>query len=176
MVRQLRDIHGQRRIRMKPGKITRGELLSLLDYDKNSGLFMRISTGNIIGSPHKKTGYIQISVKSKTYLAHHLAWLYSFGYLPKEIDHINGIKTDNRIENLREASRQENARNHKRSKRNTSGITGVYYHNGSKGWMAYIKVNYKQIYLGYFKNKEDAISARKEAEIKYDFHPNHDRE
>ena len=121
-------------------------------------------------------GYLIAYIFRKQYYIHRLIWLYHYGYLPKEIDHINGIRTDNRIENLREVTTQENARNQKRSSINTSGIIGVSYFNPNKCWIAYITINYKHIHLGYFKNKEDAILARKEAEVEYKFHQNHGRD
>lgn len=163
-------------------ELSKDELKLYLDYNEITGEFIRkIKTNNYIkiwdiaGCFHKGSGYILIMVKGKTYPAHHLAWLYHYGYLPKEIDHINGIRSDNRIENLREVSRQENCRNQKKYNTNTSGVTGVCYHKRDKLWGAYIAVNNEQIHLGYFKDISDAISIRKKAEIKYGFHHNHGR-
>jgi hypothetical protein len=127
------------------------------------------------GHLSKYDGYIQIRVENKLYRAHHLAWLYCFGYLPRELDHINGIRVDNRIENLREVTHAENGRNTKRHSTNTSGVTGVYYNKINKYWVAQIRINYKTIYLGCFKDIEDAILARKAAETEFGFHPNHGR-
>lgn len=101
---------------------------------------------------------------------HRLIWLWMTGSFPKGvIDHKNGNAEDNRWENLRDTTQFENARNLNLAKNNTSGVTGVWYHKLSDGWYATIKVNYKKINLGYFKNKEDAIAARKAAEVKYGF-------
>ncbi|WP_252241555.1 HNH endonuclease [Clostridium sp. ZBS18] len=87
----------------------------------------------------------------------------------KVIDHKNGKTLDCRKNNLRECTRQENSMNRKIKYTNNSGITGVlwYHYNNVNKWMAYIKINYKHITLGYFEKFEDAVKVRKEAEIKY---------
>lgn len=85
----------------------------------------------------------------------------------KQVDHINHNRLDNRKENLRLVSSSQNNMNKGRQSNNTSGITGVSYYKRQDVYEAQIQVNYKQIHLGRFKNKEDAIKARKEAEVKY---------
>jgi hypothetical protein len=105
-----------------------------------------------------------------------MIWIYHNGKHddPKlEIDHIGQDSLDNRIKNLRLVTRRENALNQKQSKKNTSGQTGVSWNKRAKMWVAYIKIDGKLIHLGYYIEKEDAIKARKEAEIKYGFHENH---
>lgn len=82
---------------------------------------------------------------------------------------------DNRLENLRDVSNRENARNQKISKNNTSGTLGVYFYKRDQNYQASIKINGKIKHLGYFKNKEEAIAARAAANIKYNFHENHGR-
>lgn len=105
-----------------------------------------------------------------------LVWLMFNGYLPKgEIDHINGIRSDNRIENLREVTRVENSRNQQIKSNNVSGAIGVRFNQHIDKWESYIKVNYKKIHLGSFNSKQSAIKARKDAEKKYGFHENHGR-
>lgn len=91
------------------------------------------------------------------------------------VDHINGNPSDNRICNLRLASHLQNMRNRCRPKNNSSGVVGVYWFNRSKKWQAQINVNRKKIHLGFFDRKEDAIEARKRADIFYGFHENHGR-
>ena len=81
-----------------------------------------------------------------------------------QTDHINRNKLDNRKKNLRTVTTQQNQRNTNLSKNNTSGYIGVYLNKRVNKWMAYIWVNYKQIHLGYFKDIEDAIEVRKQAE------------
>ena len=85
-----------------------------------------------------------------------------------DIDHIKTEnKFDNRKLNLRKTTRQQNNSNRRLSKNNTSGVSGVHRHSRDKVWEAWIRVNYKRIYLGRYKNFEDAVKARKEAEEKY---------
>lgn len=83
------------------------------------------------------------------------------------VDHINHDRLDNRKENLRICSTRQNTMNQDVSKNNTSGITGVGWDKKSNKWIAYIKVNYRQITLGRFTNLDDAIQARMDAEIEY---------
>ena len=83
------------------------------------------------------------------------------------IDHIDHNKLDCRKQNLRECSISQNAMNMIKPSRNTSGCKGVSYHKYSNTWRAFITKNKKQIYLGYYKLFEDAVKARKDAEVKY---------
>lgn len=117
--------------------------------------------------------YLKISVKHRQYMAHRICWLLHYGEWPSMlIDHDDGDGRNNRISNLREADNQKNAMNSK--KRNPrSGHTGVRWHKQGKMWNARIAVNGKEIGLGLFSNIDDAVNARKEAEEKYGFHPNH---
>ena len=85
----------------------------------------------------------------------------------KWCDHINRNPLDNRKTNLRRTTRTENNRNCTISKNNTSGIIGIYWNKRNKNWRSSITVNKKRIELGSYKNKDDAIRARLEAEIKY---------
>jgi hypothetical protein len=102
--------------------------------------------------------------------------LLTYGSWPEDqIDHINGNKKDNRLENLRAVSNRENLRNKKIYKNNTSGTIGVSFYKSKQGYQASIKINGKRKNLGVFKNKEEAIAARAAANIKYNFHENHGR-
>lgn len=120
-------------------------------------------------------GYSVIQFKGKQSLTHRVAWFLTHGYWAKEIDHINGNRNDNRLVNLRSVTRIENSKNACISKRNTSGYIGVGFDKKRNKWTASINVNYKRKALGYFDKKDEAITARKEAEVKYDFHVNHGR-
>jgi hypothetical protein len=91
------------------------------------------------------------------------------------VDHIDGNGSNNRLSNLRVVTHQENMRNTKLSSRNTSGTIGVWWSLSSERWQAQIRVENKNLYLGRYTNKDDAIEARKAAEIKYGFHENHGR-
>ena len=140
--------------------ITQQELKSQLRYCRKTGLFFRkiakihkVKVGDIAGCKNTK-GYIVISVNSKAYLAHRLAWLYVTGKFPEQvIDHINRIKHDNRWENLRDVSRNENALNVDVHRDSKSGVKGVSYKKGRNScW----QVRYKAKTLGYFKTIEEA--------------------
>lgn len=161
--------------------ITQKELKKLFYYDPDTGEFIRLTTiksnnntaykGCIAGYRHKQ-GYMLIKINSKQYKAHRLAFLYMTGSIPDQVDHINHIRDDNRWINLRSANASINAKNASRRRDNNSGISGVN-ENRYGSWVARINVNCEEIYLGTFKNFLDAVSARKSAEMKYGFHPNH---
>ena len=114
------------------------------------------------------SGYIGICVGKQRMQAHRLAWALFYGKTPKDqIDHINGIKTDNRICNLREATNSQNGKNLSLSKANKTGHKGVCFESFTNKWKAYIRVDRKMINLGRFEKIEDAITIRKQAEQKY---------
>jgi hypothetical protein len=153
---------------------------------KDGFLFKRIPKdldGNEFGKKygflHLK-GYIRTSVKcgNKHYKfpLHRLVWIYHFGEMPDglQIDHINHNRADNNISNLRLVTPKENLMNKSLYKKNISGQTGVKKQGNS--WESQININGKLKCLGSFKNLEDAIKARKEAEILHGYHPNHGRE
>lgn len=120
-------------------------------------------------------GYRAGALLGTCQLAHRVAWAIHHGEWPKNVDHINGKRTDNRIVNLRSVSRSQNQRNMKRNSNNTSGVTGVYSGYSPNTWRAAIKVRGRTIALGTYERKQDAMAARKAAERKYGFHPNHGR-
>jgi len=93
-----------------------------------------------------------------------------------EIDHINGIRTDNRLVNLRSVTHRENQKNIKRSTCNTSGRVGVRWEGHRSKWRSAIKVDGREKHLGSFDSFAEASAARKAAEIKYGFHKNHGRD
>jgi hypothetical protein len=131
--------------------------------------------GRVAGSMNDR-GYIRVSVFGKQYLAHKVIFAMRDGEWPiSEIDHINGNPSDNRLCNLRFVSRVENMQNMAISSRNKSGALGVFWDTQRGKWSATIKVNDKIIYLGSFIDVASAAVARKVAERKYGFHPNHGR-
>lgn len=102
-------------------------------------------------------GHIIVSLNKTRYYAHQLIWLMNYGYFPeKEIDHINTIRTDNRLSNLREATKQQNAWNRGKPKSNTSGYKGVSLNKDTGKFAVYININKKSTYLGLYKTKEEA--------------------
>lgn len=146
--------------------ITQSELKYKLHYNENTGIFTRIKTGEIAG--FIRNGYIIIGINQKEYRAHRLAWLYVYGYMPnKFIDHINLNKSDNRICNLRQATKSQNAMNVKLSSKNKSGYKGVSWNKEKNKWKVALKLNGIQKHFGYFSNLEFASLVAKEAINKY---------
>lgn len=139
--------------------------MSVLSYDPDTGLFTRkigwhrFSAGSIAGALHPN-GYVYISINGTRTGAHRLAWLYVEGTLPDcSIDHLNGVRSDNRIANLREASVTLNAENQRRPhSNNKSGFLGVS-RNTQGSWSARIRVKGKLIQIGSFPDPEAAHSA-----------------
>jgi hypothetical protein len=122
-------------------------------------------------------GYHRGNVDKVGVLAHRAAFAVFYGIWPSgDIDHINGIRTDNRIINLREVSRQENMQNQKRSARSTSGVTGVSFDPVNQKWRARATVGNKEIHLGRHESFDAAVTARREAQKRFGFHENHGRD
>lgn len=119
-------------------------------------------------------GYFVIRLDYQALMVHRIAWKIHYGEDPVgALDHINHDVTDNRIANLRAASHTDNLQNMSMSKANTSGVTGVSWYKAGNKWCAWIWHEAKRVWLGYFDDFDDAVAARKAAEIKYGFHPNH---
>ncbi len=120
-----------------------------------------------------KQGHLIIKIDGTTYQAHHIAWILAHGTqldTSLSLQHKDRDKTNNRIENLIPISRKEIARNiTKLHPRNKSGYTGVYWQKSSKLWHAFIMVDGKAQSIGYYRDKSDAIAARRRAETKYGF-------
>jgi hypothetical protein len=137
----------------------------LLAYDSGTGDFTwRVSRSH--ATPGKRAGcirnrgYLQICVDYGVYRAHRLAWLYVFGEWPDgELDHINGDPADNRLCNLRLATHQQNLRNARRPRHNTSGFKGVSFRHGRGTWHASIKTGGKPRHLGDFSTAVEAHAA-----------------
>ena len=142
--------------------ITRDELKRLFRYD--SGHLVRLVSrgnskrGNIVGTKDSH-GHLQVYVKGRTYLVHRLIWFLLKGSWPKELDHINGIRDDNRIENLREVTRQQNLFNRKATTGSTSKYKGVSWKSKNNKWVAQSCVNGKVNYLGLYNTEEKAHEA-----------------
>lgn len=148
--------------------ITQEELKAVIHYDELTGLFTWINPSiykpSLVGKVAGHVdfyGYVVISVNRKIYKAHRLAWLYMTGNFPKNlIDHVNGIKSDNKWVNLREATYSDNRQNIRKPKTgNTSGYLGVYWHTRDKKWRACIKVDGKNKYIGNYDDPKIAHEA-----------------
>jgi len=157
-------------------------LNSLIDYDPKTGKFTwkivrvknQLSEGSHAGYIDSK-GYLRIQIDGKNYMAHKLAWLSVYGTIPETIDHINQVKNDNRIENLRVVTHSENAKNKKIGAKNTSGCMGVTWKKSECRWVVRINADGKRVYLGSFAKYDDAVNARKSAEKLYGYHTNHNK-
>lgn len=128
-----------------------------------------------IATKENANGYQAIYLDGRTILAHHAAFILVNNEKPTEVDHINGIRSDNRWENIRTVTRLENTKNRKVRSDSVSGICGVQQRSDSGRWRAKITHNGKRINLGQFDTKEQAIDARKKAEIEFGYHENHGR-
>lgn len=156
--------------------LTAERLRASLDYNEETGEFRRRHkknarwpAGEVVGcasTVNKKSGlkYLFVFLHGRLYRAHRLAWLYVNGVWPSEcIDHIDGDGLNNRIANLREATRAENNRNTGARRTNASGLKGVSWNKKDKRWRADISLNGKGIYIGNFLTPEEAHKAYAEA-------------
>ena len=124
----------------------------------------RVKVGSVAGSYDRS--YQRIRINGKNYFAHRLVWLYFYGQWPKtQLDHINGDTMDNRIDNLREVTTQQNQRNCGMSSGNTSGVRGVR-RKQSQNWLADITINRKTKNLGTYKSFNEAVKARYNEEVR----------
>lgn len=142
-------------------KLTQQTLKEKLKYDKNTWIFTWV---NQVGSVQawakawaKCNWYIRIKIQEKNHYAHRLAWLYEFWEMPELIDHKNLNRNDNRICNLRIASKSDNQRNRPLNKNSTTGLKGVKYSAGR--FEAQCSVNWKWIHIWTYKTKEEAHMA-----------------
>lgn len=159
------------------------EVAKLFTYDRETGvLYWRIRDRNTIRHKYvagsikgNNDGYRQVGIKGKHYKEHRIIMMLCFGHIPEnaEIDHVNHVRDDNRLANLRFVTRRENLRNQSVSSKNTSGVTGVSFWKTKKKYIAQIKVNRENIHLGYFDTLEEAAEARRQADRKYKFNNNH---
>ena len=159
------------------------EVAKLFTYDRETGvLYWRIRDRNTIrrkyvagSSKGAKDGYRQVRIKGKKYLEHRIIMMLCFGHIPEnaEIDHINHVRNDNRLCNLRFVTRSENRRNQSVNSKNTTGVTGVCFYKRLQKYIARIRVNREFIHLGTFETLEEAAAARAEANVKFNFNNNH---
>lgn len=146
-------------------KLTQNELKEWLRYDPETGHFYwlksptnAVKQGAKAGTIHD--GYVLISIKGKVYRAHHLVWFYIHGAFPDlHMDHINGKRDDNRIQNLRLVSRSQNQCNRRRQVNNKSGYKGVYWDIHKKKWAVQIAVKGKSKAIGRFDSVLEAAQA-----------------
>lgn len=152
--------------------LTAKSVRSIFLYDHSTGkLFYkvrrngRVPAGSEVGCLCPD-GYLRTTIKKECYLVHRLIWLFFYGKWPKEeIDHVNRNRKDNRIINLREATRFQNVCNVPLRKDNKSGLRGVHYYKNRKMWCAQIGGKTRKT-IGYFNSKEEAYKAYSQEVIK----------
>ena len=120
-------------------------------------------------------GYRHSNILGRGLLAHRVIWKMVTGDDANEVDHIDGVRSNNRWSNLRNVTTGDNRKNAARAIDNASGATGVRWSSSCSKWQAFITVDYRPIMLGTFDNFDDAVAARKAAERKHQFHENHGR-
>lgn len=140
----------------------------LVSYNAETGAFFR-ADGSRADFPHRPTGYSRVTIGGRRVLAHRAAWFLTHGDWPaNEIDHVNSNRADNRLANLRLASRSENAQNARgaRSSNMSSGLLGVHWNKAAQKWQAEIVIDGKSKHLGLFECKHKAsevyLSAKRE--------------
>jgi hypothetical protein len=140
----------------------------LLRWVSDHKHFKKIKAGDVVGAGSLKNGYKCTAINRKQYYQHRLVWLHVYGVWPDgQLDHINGNRQDNRIENLRVATLSQNQHNRKKTK-NKVGATGAYKHWSGR-WYSTIMVENKRHYLGMFKTEDEAAQAYVDAKSK--LHP-----
>lgn len=158
---------------MAAADLTAARLRELLHYDPDTGVFTWIKsrsnrrTSGLETGPNLHRGYRRVRLDGHLYMAHRLAWLYVYGRWPQQcIDHINGVKSDNRIANLRDVSHSENLQNQRNLRSdNSSGFPGVSP-AGAGRWQAHIKASGVHFFLGHFVHAGDAHAAYLEAKAR----------
>lgn len=152
--------------------ITQELLRALFSYREDGALVRKVTTnprapvGEVSGCP-SKAGYLRTRVQGKLYFNHRLIWFLHHGTWPTVVDHINGDKQDNRIENLRPCTQVENMQNCKNKKNNKTGIKGVTWRADKGKYRARITVDKKEKFVGYFDKLDEAELAIKQAREGY---------
>lgn len=136
----------------------------------------RVKKGDKAGYLNK-FGYLVVKIGKSPVHVHRIAWIIHHGFTPECIDHINGVRNDNRIKNLRSVDVRSNAKNSSKKRSNKSGVCGVHYCNIRKKWVPQIRgFDGRKVYLGRYDDFFEAVCARKSAERRYEYHQNHGKD
>ena len=158
--------------------LTQDQIKAMFEYRPDGNLIRRVAVagrghcvGAVVGFKPKQVSrnnrYATTKVSGQHWTVHRLIYLYHHGWVPEQLDHINGNTLDNRIENLRPADQSSNMCNRKRFLNNKSGVKGVSWHSHQKKWFVYLDVNKKRKNIGYFDDLEFAELAANEARAKF---------
>lgn len=167
------------------GDLTQEQISKVLKYDAISGTLIWISNlhskrvipNSRAGSVVTSTGYRSITLFGTKYPEHILIWFIHYGVWPNgQIDHINQQRDDNRIVNLRDVSKSENARNRSRNPHSKLGEHGIWFNSRTFKYVAEITLNGKKVYQKSFDDIDEAIKERKAQSLKLGFHENHGSE
>ena len=142
-------------------------------YEPHGGRWNGRWAGKPALSKIERNGYMRGDIDAVSHLAHRVIWKMMTGEDPFEIDHINGVRSDNRWGNLRQVGSGENNKNRRFARKIQSGCVGVHWESDRKKWRATIGANGDKLKLGRYDTLEDAIRARYDAEKKYGYHFNH---
>jgi HNH endonuclease len=161
---------GQAMKTAKGQSLTSERARGLFAYDPLTGLLTwrnrssRTAPAGSVAGRLLPCGYLQLKADGRNYLVHRVIWLMATGCWPRDqIDHIDGSRTNNRLENLRAATGVQNACNKAPGAANTSGHLGVCWNKGKEMWLVRISVNGKRSHVGYFRSLESAVKARQQA-------------
>jgi hypothetical protein len=152
--------------------LTQDKVKELFEY-KDGALFWKVSNNNFIqvgqkaGTSVNDSGYHIVGISGKTYRLHRIVFMYHHGYFPKNVDHIDGNRANNSIENLRPADDFQNSRNSRISKRNKSGVKGVCWANHVNKWLVQVRQGSSKKYLGLYDDLELAELVAIEARNKF---------
>lgn len=180
---------------VKRNALTKEIVRELLDYDPETGVLTwrvrsskwfdydahrcAVWNARFSGKPAGSVnayGYVVTSILAHRYPAHHLIWLWMTGSLPQgEVDHEDHDRANNRWANLKDAGGSENRKNKTRYSNNKSGVTGVAWCDRTSKWRASISISGRTRYIGSFGTKDEAVAARKAAEVRLGYHQNHGR-
>lgn len=130
-------------------------------YSHKTGLLWKMCRKySKIAGCQKQNGYMAVNILKTTYLSHRVCWFLHYGKFPEnEIDHVDRNGFNNKIDNLREATRQQNAVNRTKLSNNTSGFKGVFWRKSRATWIAVISFNHKTTYIGSYSSPEEASIA-----------------